>query len=83
MQVTYFKSAVVHIGALYYVIKVSMDGTGEMEQQSAVLAAYARVQEFRFPHGSVAGTLAPNGAKNGNRRISGLLTFPCSQRNFD
>lgn len=40
MQVTYFKSAVVHIGALYYVIKVSIDGTGEMEQRSVVLAAY-------------------------------------------
>lgn len=52
MQVTYFKSAVVHIGALYYAIKVSTDGTGEMEQQSVVLAAYTRVQEFRFqyPH---------------------------------
>lgn len=48
MQVTYFKSAVVHIGALYYAIKVSIDGTGEMEQPSVVLAAYTRVQEFRF-----------------------------------
>lgn len=51
MQVTYFKSAV-HIGALYYVIKVSIDGAGEMEQQLVVLAAYTQVQEFRsqYPH---------------------------------
>lgn len=36
MWVAYLKPAVVHIGELYYVIRVSIDGAGEMEQQLGV-----------------------------------------------